>query len=116
LFLYGFDIFYLVNFCSQTHLDSDDFGCNFSTTGAYPNGQEGETPADKTVEYRVKTDDELNLKQFAQSTSTATPFECECILYTGFLQVYYIKFSPASQWPYMNLYTPSVKNYPAFWV
>ncbi|KAM0834647.1 hypothetical protein ACQ4PT_063451 [Festuca glaucescens] len=60
----------------QTRLDPDDFGCNFSTSDAYPNKQEEETPADETVEYRVRTNDELNLKQFAeQSTSNSTPFE-----------------------------------------
>jgi hypothetical protein len=76
--IYGFNIFYHTNFSSQNRLDSDDSGSNFSTTGAYPDVQEGETPTDKTVEYRVNTNDELNLKQFAeQSTSTAAPFECE---------------------------------------
>ncbi|CAM0951050.1 unnamed protein product [Alopecurus aequalis] len=60
----------------QTRLDSDDFGCNFSTTDAYPNGQEEETPAEETLECQVRIKDELNLKQFAeQSTSTSTPFE-----------------------------------------
>ncbi|KAM0824474.1 hypothetical protein ACQ4PT_070176 [Festuca glaucescens] len=60
----------------QTPLDSDEFGCNLSTSDAYPNKQEEQTPADLTVEYHVRTNDEPNPKQFAeQPTSTSTPSE-----------------------------------------
>nr|XP_051183990.1 uncharacterized protein LOC127298032 [Lolium perenne] len=60
----------------QTPLDSDEFGWNLSTSDAHPNKQEEETPADVTVEYHVRTNDEPNPKQFAeQPTSTSTPSE-----------------------------------------
>jgi hypothetical protein len=74
-----------LNFRSQTPLDSDEFGWNLSTSDAHPNKQEEETPADVTVEYHVRTNDEPNPKQFAeQPTSTSRPSECENHLCTGF--------------------------------